>query len=116
MHISTLKTSLWSLRENVGRAALQDLNDPSNQLKLAETLKREGLFIQVDGNIKSSDGQRTHPSLLIYSALSLAIYFNEKKALHIRHAIINFLTQNLKVSHLWLLSLIERVSSAFRSY
>eukprot|EP00347_Sterkiella_histriomuscorum_P008078 403346456 len=82
-------------------ATYLDLQDTQIQSKIASYLKQKGLALHVDNHFnallhKSQNGQTTHPSLLLYSAVSQSLYFDDSRYLDVRHELISFLNNNLR--------------------
>lgn len=97
MHLSSLKCQIASLTEAVSRSTGANLNEGPLAESLLLFLKREGFFVKEEVTNPKIGPSPQHPSILIYSAVSKALYFSAKKGLSIRQSLINLIDQNLKV-------------------
>jgi len=95
------KQNISALEDLINSLTYQDFQDQRIQTKISSYLKKQGLFLHLDNhynnliNGRSDSSQPTHPSLILYAAVSQAFHFDDSKYLEVRQNLIAFLTQNL---------------------
>jgi hypothetical protein len=102
--MQSLRENISSVHQLLSSSHYQDFQDGAKQKIIADCLKEKGLFLQIGpqmqkmvsgvrGNINL---QPTHPSLILYTAVAQALYFDESKSLEIRQELIKYLSDHFQ--------------------